>query len=158
MLPAKIRAPGLKYLLVLGIALAAAPALAAEVTYPPAMRVGIVPPPDFVASPRFPGFEHNDKAATIILTELPGYTFEAIDKEVTDDLMKQPGVLTRENVDLEERRQGFPPQGHADEPAGPGREMDDGDARARDHRRWRSSPFRMPSRRSPAKRPCARRS
>jgi hypothetical protein len=94
----------------LTIALTADPAGAADPapTYPPALRVGLVPPPDFVPSPQFPGFIHNDKQISIILNELPGYAFDAIDKQVTAEIEKQPaGTIVREPFTLKSGAKAF---------------------------------------------------
>lgn len=53
-------------------------ALAADVVYPAASRIGIVPPPDFVVSNSFVGFTHTEKQARIVIGELPGYVFDTL--------------------------------------------------------------------------------
>src|ERR1700756_3755525 len=57
------------------IALSATAASAADVTYPPASRIGIVPPPGMQLSTRFWGFEDHAKGAVIVLTGLPARAF-----------------------------------------------------------------------------------
>lgn len=77
------------------------PAHAADPIFPPASRVGLVPPPDFVASPRFAGFVHNDKQISIVLNEMPGYAFDTIEKQVAEEIEKQPpGAVTRQPFEL----------------------------------------------------------
>src|SRR5829696_8120700 len=45
----------------LGLVLSAQAALASEPVYPPASRIGIVPPTDMMVSKRFRGFESEEK-------------------------------------------------------------------------------------------------
>lgn len=86
----------------------AGPAAAAEPVFPPASRVGLVPPPDFVPSPRFAGFIHNDKQISIVLNEFPGYALEAIEKQIAEEAGKQPpGTVVREPFDLKDGTKAF---------------------------------------------------
>src|SRR5256885_13164099 len=63
----------LKRFFLLGLlVLVQAPGLAAAPTRVPGTAVNIDPPPGFGASARFPGFEDTGRAASIIVTELPG--------------------------------------------------------------------------------------
>ena len=52
---------------ILGWILCLQAALAAEPVFPPASRIGIVPPQDMAVSLRFSGFENEEKAAAINL-------------------------------------------------------------------------------------------
>ncbi len=86
----------------------AEPAAAADPVFPPASRVGLVPPPDFVPSPRFAGFVHNDKQISIVLNELPGYALETIEKQIAEEIGKQPaGTVAREPFDLKDGTKAF---------------------------------------------------
>lgn len=96
-----------------------ASAFAADAIFPPTLRVGITPPPNFVASPTFPGFEHNDRPIRMLLSELPGYVFDNLEKEVDADLQRAPGVITREDVELKNGAKGFILKGTATSPQGP---------------------------------------
>jgi hypothetical protein len=78
--------------LVFLIALAAAPASAAEVVYPPASRVGLAPPPGLHLSATFPGFEDRDRNVAILLTALPAAAYEDFEKSDSADILKQQGV------------------------------------------------------------------
>ena len=94
-------------------------ARAADPVFPPASRVGLAPPPGFVASTNFPGFQHPDKQAHILLAELPAYAFETIEKEVTAELQKDQAVpTTRQEVTLKDGR-GFVLFGRPSSPQGP---------------------------------------
>jgi hypothetical protein len=85
--------------------LAMSRAQGAEPVFPPASRIGLVPPPGFVVSPNFQGFQHNDQQATIIMAELPGYAFETIEKEVAAELKKdQSAPATRTDVTFKDGR------------------------------------------------------
>ena len=55
----------------LGFILTPQAAFAAETVFPPASRVGIVPPDDMVLSKRFSGFENTEKATAITISEMP---------------------------------------------------------------------------------------
>src|SRR5688500_909312 len=55
----------------LGLILSAQAAFAAEPVFPPASRIGIVPPADMMVSRRFSGFENEEKAAAINFVEMP---------------------------------------------------------------------------------------
>jgi hypothetical protein len=94
-------------------------ARAADPVFPPASRIGLVPPDGFVLSQNFPGFQHGDKQASILMAELPPYAFETLEKEVAVELQKtQPVVATRQDVTLKDGR-GFILAGRQDGPQGP---------------------------------------
>jgi hypothetical protein len=85
--------------------LAVPPGRAADPVFPPASRLGLAPPPGFSVSPNFAGFQHNDKQATILMAELPGYAYESIQKDVEGELKKdQPGAATRADVTFKDGR------------------------------------------------------
>jgi hypothetical protein len=104
-------------------ALPSASADAAEVVFPPASRIGLAPPPGFVASQQYPGFQHNDKQGSIIIAELPGYAFETIEKEVTAEIAKGPsgaaGPIDRQPVETKDGGRGFVLFGRPTGPQGP---------------------------------------
>ena len=52
------------FLLLFTVSVAPAPAFAADPVFPLGSRMGFVPPPGFVASKRFPGFENADTRST----------------------------------------------------------------------------------------------
>lgn len=90
-------------ILACGLLLAAPSAQAADPVFPPASRLGLAPPPGFVPSPNFPGFQHAEKQASILMAELPAMAFENIEKEVTDELQKdQPVKPTRQDIALKD--------------------------------------------------------
>ena len=85
--------------------LAMSQARAADPVFPPASRIGLIPPPGFIVSPNFQGFQHNDQRATILMAELPGYAFETIEKEVAAELKKdQSTPATRTDVTFKDGR------------------------------------------------------
>lgn len=94
-------------------------AAGAETVFPPASRVGLVPPPSFVVSTTFYGFRHNDRQASIVIAELPGYAFESIEKEVADQAEKNPGTVDRRSIELGEGARGFLLKGSETTPQGP---------------------------------------
>jgi hypothetical protein len=88
------------------IALAVAPARAADPVFPINSRIGLVPPPGFVPSTKFPGFENPQGNAAIVLIELPAEAFPEIEKGFTDEALKTRGmtVETREPIDVQGAR------------------------------------------------------
>jgi hypothetical protein len=83
-----------------GIILSLHAALAAEPVFPPASRVGIVPPQDMVLSRRFSGFENSEKAAAISFVEMPAEAYAQLVTGLTKDALKRQGmdVTSRENL------------------------------------------------------------
>ena len=86
------------------LALAAAPALAADPVFPLASRVGLVPPVGFVPSTRFAGFENPQANAAILMLSMPNEAYPEIEKNFTDEALKSLGiqVATREAITLKD--------------------------------------------------------
>jgi hypothetical protein len=86
----------------LGLTLSFSAALAAEPVFPPASRIGIVPPQDMVPSKRFAGFENEDKAAAITFVEMPAQAYTQLVSGLTKEALKRQGmsVTFRENLKL----------------------------------------------------------
>ncbi len=84
----------------LGMILSVQAAMAAEPVFPPASRVGLVPPDDMVTSKRFTGFENFEKAAAISIVEMPAEAYGQLVTGMTKDAMKRQGmdVTSREDV------------------------------------------------------------
>lgn len=76
--------------------LSAASAQAAEPSFPPGSRVGLVPPPGMVASPSFPGFESAEPKMAIVLAELPTEAFMQLEKGIFTDALKQQGIIVEQ--------------------------------------------------------------
>jgi hypothetical protein len=76
------------------LALAQAPAHAAEVVYPPGSRIGLAPPPGLAPSRRFFGYEDldPDSNVAIILVALPAEAYGELDKTVGAESLKRQGV------------------------------------------------------------------
>src|SRR5215475_4907198 len=89
--------------LLLAVALLAAPAIscaeawAAEPTYPPGSRIGLVPPEGMVTSKSFFGFEDADNNVAIIMVSFPPEAYAELEKTISADALK------RQNVALEKR-------------------------------------------------------
>ena len=98
--------------------LGAAEARGAEPTFPAALRVGLVPPPGFVTSTAFQGFQHDTLQANILVGELPGYAYESIEKEIAAELEKNPGAATRMDIALKDGIRGFVLKGAQASPQG----------------------------------------
>jgi hypothetical protein len=73
-------------------ALAAPRAYAADPVFPTGSLLGLVPPPGFAVSKRFPGFENADTAASIMVFALPTQAFAEVESTMTPDAVKQHGI------------------------------------------------------------------
>jgi hypothetical protein len=79
-------------LLLFSLSLGAGPASAAEPVFPLGSRMGFVPPPGFVASKRFPGFEHPDTKSSMVLATLPSQAYGELEASISPDSLKKQGV------------------------------------------------------------------
>jgi hypothetical protein len=95
--------------LLLMAALFAAPVTvcAAEPTYPPGSRIGLIPPEGMVTSKSFFGFEDADNNVAIIMVSFPPEAYAELEKTVSADALK------RQNVALEKREALTLPSGKA---------------------------------------------
>jgi len=66
---------------------------AAEVTYPPGSRIGIVPPPGLNLSQTFPGFEDREKNVSILLTALPPGAYAEFEKANRAEDLRREGIV-----------------------------------------------------------------
>jgi hypothetical protein len=85
------------------LALAQAPARAAEVVYPLGSRIGLAPPPGLAPSRNFfGGYEDLDNNVTIIMAALPVEAYGELDKTFTAEALKRQGATleTREAMSL----------------------------------------------------------
>lgn len=75
---------------------------AAEPVFPPASRIGLIPPQDMTVSKRFNGFENEERAAVITFAEMPPQAFDQLSSGLTKEAMKKQGLelKSRENVKL----------------------------------------------------------
>lgn len=80
-------------------------AFAAEPVFPPASRIGIVPPEDMMVSKRFSGFESEEKAAAINFVEMPAAAYDQMVKGFTRDALQRQGLneTSRETLKLGDR-------------------------------------------------------
>ena len=53
---------------------------AADVVFPPGLRIGLEPPGDFVVSKRFAGFEDAGRSAVITILDLPALAYQDIER------------------------------------------------------------------------------
>jgi hypothetical protein len=81
-----------RWAFVLLIALSATAAGAAEVIYPPASRIGIIPPPGMQLSARYWGFEDREKGAVLLLSGLPARAFAEFERSDGAEVLKQQGA------------------------------------------------------------------
>ena len=80
--------------------LLALPALAADPVFPVNSRVGLVPPPGFTPSTKFPGFENPQASAAILVAELPAEAYANVEKGFTDEALKQRGMTVQSRQPL----------------------------------------------------------
>ena len=85
-----------------GSAAALPSARAADAVFPPASRIGMVPPAGFVASKRFPGFENPGNEGTIMLLALPPQLLGQAEATLNGEALKAAGITedSRETVTL----------------------------------------------------------
>jgi hypothetical protein len=70
----------------------AAPAHAADPSFPVGSRVGLVPPPGMEVSKHFQGFEDTAKDAAILVATQPAAAFAEIEKTLDSDALKKQGI------------------------------------------------------------------
>lgn len=84
----------------LGAALSLQAALAAEPVFPPASRVGLIPPQDMVPAKRFVGFENEEKAAAISVVEMPPEAYDQLVTELTEEALGRQGMSMTSREEL----------------------------------------------------------
>lgn len=101
----RLRVWGLGVLAALAVLVIAAAPVAAQdggAVFPPTLRVGLVPPPNFVVNPALPGFRHVEARAEIRVAELPGYAYETLVKQIDAELTKETPTAERHPISLGE--------------------------------------------------------
>jgi len=83
-------------------------ACAADPIYPLGSRLGFVPPPGFVASKNFPGFENPDAKSMMMMAALPAQAYPDMEKAISAEALKAQGVTEekRENLALPNNAKG----------------------------------------------------
>src|SRR5271170_4351609 len=79
----------------------AMPALAADPTFPPGSRLGLVPPAGMIPSDKFDGFADPDKDAAILITVLPAGAYPQIEKSLDVEALKKKGVTLEKREAME---------------------------------------------------------
>ncbi len=80
------------FFLLFSASLARAPASAAEPIFPLGSHIGFVPPPGFVTSKRFPGFENPDTRSSIVIATLPPQAYADLEASITAEALKKQGI------------------------------------------------------------------
>jgi hypothetical protein len=80
------------FFLLFTVSLARLPASAADPVFPVGSRMGFVPPPGFVASKRFPGFENPDARSSIVMAALPAQAHADLEASMTAEALKKQGI------------------------------------------------------------------
>src|SRR5258708_22682220 len=90
------------FFLLLTVSLGPVPASAADPVFPAGSRMGFVPPPGFVASKRFPGFENPDSRSSIVMATLPPQAYANLEASMATEALKKQGTTeyTRETLTL----------------------------------------------------------
>jgi hypothetical protein len=81
------------FFLLFTVSLGGVPASAADPVYPLGSRTGFVPPPGFVASKRFPGFEHADSKSSMLVATLPAEAYGKLEESLSPDALKKQGIV-----------------------------------------------------------------
>lgn len=97
--PMKRQAPSLFTACVLWAALFV-PAMAADVVFPIASHIGIVPPEGLKPAGTFPGFEDLTNNVFVRLVALPGNAFAEIEKTMTNEALKKQGMTVEKRESL----------------------------------------------------------
>jgi hypothetical protein len=80
------------FFLLLTVSLGPVPASAADPVFPVGSRMGFVPPPGFVASKRFPGFENPDARSSIVMATLPPQAYADLEASMAAEALKKQGI------------------------------------------------------------------
>src|SRR6266446_1219174 len=75
------------FFLLLTVSLGPVPAAAADPVFPVGSRMGFVPPPGFVASKRFPGFENPDSRSSIVMATLPPQAYANLEASMAPEAL-----------------------------------------------------------------------
>jgi hypothetical protein len=80
----------------------AAPALAADVKFPPGSHIGLVPPEGFEVNAMGRGFSDAQNKSAIMILEMPKQAFPEVEKAMSADVLRQQGlaIAFRENLTL----------------------------------------------------------
>jgi hypothetical protein len=88
------------FFLLFNLSLGVLPASAADPVFPLGSRMGFVPPAGFVASKHFPGFEHPDTKASMVLATLPLQAYGELEASISPDALKKQGVTEEKRETL----------------------------------------------------------
>jgi hypothetical protein len=80
------------FFLLLTVSLGPVPASAADPVFPVGSRMGFVPPPGFVASQRFPGFENPQARSSIVMATLPPQAYADLEASMATEALKKQGI------------------------------------------------------------------
>jgi hypothetical protein len=88
------------FILLTTASLGGVPASAADPVFPLGSPIGFVPPPGFVASKRFPGFEHPDTKASMVVAMLPAEAYGKLEESIAPEALKKQGVTEEKRETL----------------------------------------------------------
>jgi hypothetical protein len=88
------------FFLLLTVSLGPVPASAADPVFPVGSRMGFVPPPGFVASKRFPGFENPDSRSSIVMATLPPQAYANLEASMATEALKKQGITEEKRETL----------------------------------------------------------
>src|SRR5258707_3519451 len=80
------------FFLLLPVSRGPVPAPAADPVFPVGSRMAFVPPPGFVASKRFPGFENPDSRSSIVMAALRPQAYANLEASMATEALKKQGI------------------------------------------------------------------
>lgn len=87
--------PMIRTLLLLPLLMACGTALAADPTFPPGSRIGLVPPPEMTPAKGVAGFRNPRTGAAIVALEMPVEAYPSLAVGFTDDALKAQGFVLK---------------------------------------------------------------
>lgn len=89
------------YLFAAWLGLGLGPSVAAELVFPPGLRIGLEPPGDLKLSARFPGFEDSDRKVAIAILDLPASAYPELESAAFTRLPQELQNVKRESFPFE---------------------------------------------------------
>ena len=88
------------FFVLLAASFGSVPASAADPVFPLGSRMGLVPPPGFEISKRFPGFENPETRSSIVVATLPPQAYAELESSMTPEALKKQGITENKRQTL----------------------------------------------------------
>src|SRR5215472_2354906 len=88
------------FFVLLAASFGSVPASAADPVFPLGSRMGLVPPPGFEISKRFPGFENPETRSSIVVATLPPEAYAELESSMTPEALKKQGITENKRQTL----------------------------------------------------------